>query len=112
MNNNQSSRFLDGFVLGVIIGALGVFLFGTKSGKNLMKIVSEQGLEGIANLMEEYNLTSLDEESFEDEAPEAVEKVKTETGKEDHSHNGEEKQVREEAEQRAPKKRFFKRFRN
>ena len=42
MNNNGNSRFLDGFMLGIIVGALGVFLFGTKSGKNLMKIISEE----------------------------------------------------------------------
>ena len=38
---------------------------GTKSGKNLLKIISEQGLDGIKDLIDEYNLQ--DESDFEDE---------------------------------------------
>ncbi len=110
MNNNGNSRFLDGFMLGIIVGALGVFLFGTKSGKNLMKILSEEGLEGISNLMEEYGLTDLGQE-FE---PEPLKHT------ESNNHQPHEKaevshEAREDVQEvmeKTPKKRFFKRLRN
>ncbi len=109
-NQNQSSRFFDGFLLGVIVGALGVFLFGTKSGKNLVKIVSEQGLEGISKLMEEYNL--MDIEEFDEEP-----KVKKEASHNPKHHQEETNEevketVGEEVVEKAPKKRFFKRLSN
>lgn len=106
MNNNNNSRFFDGFMLGVIVGALGVFLFGTKSGKNLMKIISEQGLEGLANLMQEYDLTDLGEE-FEQE-PE----VKKQATSHNHQAKEQEHEISQEVVEKAPKKRFFKRLRN
>ena len=100
---------MDGFILGVIIGALGVFLFGTKSGKNLVKIISEQGLEGLSNLMEEYDLTNLGKE-FEND-PE----VKKQTVSQSKVHNEIHEVRKDSAEpevEAAPKKRFFKRLRN
>lgn len=109
MNNNGNSRFFDGFMLGIIVGALGVFLFGTKSGKNLIKIISEEGLEGLSNLMQEYDLTDFGQE-FEQEQ-EAPKKTS------DNNHQTEEiNEVKEEKQEpiveKAPKKRFFKRLRN
>lgn len=112
MNNNHSNRFFDGFLLGVIVGALGVFLFGTKSGKNLLKILSDQGLDGFKNIIDEYNLET-DEQDFEDESPEVVGEVKKDSAK--HEPKPEEKvqdlvpEVQEEI--KPPKKRFFKRLR-
>lgn len=100
MNDNHNSRFFDGFILGIIIGAAGVFLFGTKSGKNIVKILSEQGLDGIRDLIDEYN-ESVVEEEFEEEAPVEVEDIKTEK-KEQASHTG--NGIKE-----AAKKRFFRR---
>ena len=58
MNDN---KFTTGFLLGLILGGGAVFLLGTKTGKNLFKIVSEQGLDGLLNLLEEYNFDDLEE---------------------------------------------------
>lgn len=125
MNNNGNNRFLDGFMLGIIVGALGVFLFGTKSGKNLMKILSEEGLEGISKLMQEYNLSDFGKEFEQDEEvePEPVVKHATTTSNH-HSESQPQPQevvkevihdikqdIQEELE-KTPKKRFFKRLRN
>ena len=117
MNNNGNSRFLDGFMLGIIVGALGVFLFGTKSGKNLMKILSEEGLEGISNLMKEHGLADFGQE-FEQEEEMEQEPVKH-TVSNNHQPQQEVKEaihsIKEEVEEqveKAPKKRFFKRLRN
>lgn len=112
MNNNHSSRFFDGFILGIMVGAVGVFLLGTKSGKNLLKIISEQGLDGIKDLIDEYNLQ--DETDFEDES-EVVEKTH-DTVSEVKNHVAEKNnnsisEILESEENLAPKKRFFKRLR-
>lgn len=50
MNNNHSNQskgpgFINGFLWGAIIGAGVVFLLGTKKGKNILKVISEEGLE-------------------------------------------------------------------
>lgn len=94
MNNNQGSRFFDGFLLGLIIGGLAVFLLGTKSGKQILKKLSEEGLSGIEDLVEKYEKA---EESVEvdEDLDEKVETVESEP-------------VTVEVK---PKKRLFKRFR-
>lgn len=104
-------------MLGIIVGALGVFLFGTKSGKNLMKILSEEGLEGISKLMQEYNLSDFGQE-FEQEEEAEKEPVRH-AANTNHQPQQEVKEtisdikedIQEEIE-KAPKKRFFKRLRN
>ena len=58
MNDN---KFTTGLLLGLILGGGAVFLLGTRTGKNLLKIVSDQGLDGLVNLLEEYGLDSLEE---------------------------------------------------
>jgi uncharacterized membrane-anchored protein YhcB (DUF1043 family) len=112
MNNNHSSRFFDGFILGIMVGALGVFLLGTKSGKNLLKIISEQGLDGVKDLIDEYNLQ--DETDFEDEV-DFVEKVHNATPEvRNHvaeKNNNSAPEIVESEEKPTPKKRFFKRLR-
>lgn len=105
--NNHDSKFLNGLLLGAIIGGAGVFLFGTRTGRNLVKIVSEQGLDGLADLLEEYDLFSLAEIEDEDENKEEI-KVR------DHHEEELETQgnhVSEEPVKESPKKRFFKRVR-
>ena len=96
MNNG---RFSNGFILGLIIGGGAVFLLGTKTGKNILRIVSEEGFEGLLALLEEYELADVDEdgEIYEETKP-AV-----------HSNGVSESQDLEK--EPAPKKRFFKRIR-
>lgn len=48
--NNSGGGFLNGLILGVILGGGAVFLFGTKKGKKLLKTITEEGLDGIADL--------------------------------------------------------------
>lgn len=93
--NNNDSKFSNGFLLGLIIGAGIVFLLGTKTGKNLLKIISEQGLDGLASLLEEYDLSDLEEENIvEEEEPDLKEEIPSSNG------NG----------HQATKKRFFRRL--
>lgn len=114
MNNNHSNRFFDGFLLGVIVGAIAVYLFGTKSGKNLVKIVSERGLDGLKDIIEEYTSADL-EEDFEEE--ESVDDLKEDVKeKVDEVKTIAQEKVQDlvsnvSDEIKPPKKRFFKRIR-
>jgi gas vesicle protein len=95
MNNG---KFSNGFLLGLIIGGGAVFLLATETGRNLMKIVSERGMDGIAEILEEYNFEGSDE--MEDEGEISAEDVDTYS---EANHHTEDKL--------APKKHFFKRVR-
>lgn len=52
MNNatHQGGGFFNGFMWGLFVGGLAVFLLGTKKGRKLLKLISEEGLEGLAEL--------------------------------------------------------------
>ena len=51
-NNQHHSGFMAGFVIGVVVGAVIIFLIATKKGKKILKLLSEEGLEGVAELEE------------------------------------------------------------
>lgn len=51
-NSNTGSKFVNGFLLGALIGAGAVFLLGTKKGKKLLKAISEEGLDNISNILD------------------------------------------------------------
>lgn len=89
----SNGRFSNGFILGLIIGGGLVFLLGTKTGKNILKIISEEGFEGLLTLLEDYELADVEEDG------------------EVSNSNGVSKHQDLEKEPEAPKKRFFKRVR-
>lgn len=51
-HHNTNNGFVSGFIVGVVVGAAVVFLFFTKKGKKLLKLLSEEGLEGVSELEE------------------------------------------------------------
>lgn len=97
---NNDSKFSSGFLMGLIVGGGAVFLLGTKTGKNLLKILSEQGLDGLTALLEEYGV----EQDLEDEYEETSEK---EPASNSHAETVSQKVTEEKTQ--VPKKRFFKR---
>lgn len=103
MNEGRGGGFSNGFMLGLIVGAALVFLLGTKTGKNLLKTISEEGVEGINELLEEYDIASIEE----DEPLEEEEKVVHKTN---HQEEGP-VEVEEETVSKSPKRRFFRRVR-
>lgn len=106
---NSNNKFFDGFLLGLLIGGAAVFLFGTKSGKNLLKIISEQGLEGISDVMEQYS-DDYNEEDLDEEGPMAEQAAKSSYAK---ASEGQGEVHKEEYTSEKPqKKRFFKRLRS
>lgn len=79
MNNNpNNSGFLNGFLLGALIGGGLVFLLGTKKGKRLLKTLTSEGLEGVSELTDLIDNIGDEEESVEDIQPKklAVNNVK------------------------------------
>lgn len=97
MNDHHNSRFSEGFMLGLALGAALVFLLGTKAGKNLVKILSEQGLDGISDLLQEYDLGKIEEDDLVDE-------------EEDIQNSDVQNAEAESSQPEKPRKRFFKRF--
>ncbi|MBI2621087.1 MAG: hypothetical protein HYW63_00380 [Candidatus Levybacteria bacterium] len=49
----NSSRFSDGFLLGLIVGGIGVFLLGTKKGNKILKAITEDGFAGLGEIARE-----------------------------------------------------------
>lgn len=67
-NNRSGNNFFSGFILGALVGAAVVFLLGTKTGKKILKAISEEGSENIANLLNKINKSvDLQDEVFEDD---------------------------------------------
>lgn len=66
--SQQSGGFMNGFLLGIIVGGAVIFLFVTKKGRKLLKVLTEEGFDGISQL-EQF----LEDQSGE---PEAVTKKK------------------------------------
>jgi len=66
MNNNQGNKFFDGFLWGAIIGGGAVFLLGTKKGKKILKMITEEGVEGLSEILE----AQMDEENLGEDGEE------------------------------------------
>jgi hypothetical protein len=97
----SEGRFSNGFILGLIIGGGLVFLIGTKTGKKLLKTLSEEGVEGITNLLEEADF-----EGYDEEIPEEVVEEKIVPSHNEHIEV--EVKKPEEETKKSSKKRFFK----
>ena len=51
---NNNGRFIDGLLLGAIIGGGAIFLLGTKKGNRVLKILSEGGLDNLTEMFEDF----------------------------------------------------------
>ena len=85
-----------------------MFLLGTKTGRNLVKIVSERGMDGLVELLEEYNLNDLEESEDEGEIP--ADEVQSQESQNEKPSSAEASEGQGKKES-APKKHFFKRIR-
>lgn len=102
-NNNGGNKFLNGFLLGALIGAGTVFLLSSKKGKKLLKILSEGGLDKISDFLEEQENTI--EDDFEEDEKVVSVKDSAESQKEQNGgldHNADQKAKKPFA------RRFFK----
>ncbi len=55
--NNSNGHFSQGFLLGALVGGAEIFLLGTKKGNKILKTLTEDGFEGLTNLIEEFEKT-------------------------------------------------------
>lgn len=51
---NNNGRFLDGFMIGALIGGTAIFLLGTKKGNKVLKVLSEGGIEGLTEMLTDF----------------------------------------------------------
>ena len=70
-HNHSSNGFGNGFLMGVIVGAAIVFFLFTKRGKQLLKVISEEGIEGIEEFKDLLD-SDEEEEAYEDHPAEKV----------------------------------------
>jgi uncharacterized membrane protein YebE (DUF533 family) len=66
-NNKSGNNFLGGFLFGVLVGAVIVFLLATKKGKKILKAISDDGLDNISNILEKANKTMDPDEMYDEE---------------------------------------------
>ncbi len=63
-NHHHGNGFMNGFLLGAIIGAAVVFFLFTEKGKKLLKTITEEGIEGFADLKDLVQ-EEMDDEEYE-----------------------------------------------
>lgn len=106
MNHNEhhhSSGFMNGFLFGLIIGAAVVFFLFTDKGKRLLKTITEEGIEGIADIQD------LVSDEMDDEEEESYDESEEEPHQQKASHTHVEPLHDVETGQRPSKvKRFFR----
>lgn len=73
MNNNGGNKFFDGFLWGAVLGGGLVFLLGTKKGKKILEMITEEGVEGLSEILE----SQIDEEGLEEDEGEMEDGGKT-----------------------------------
>lgn len=81
-NNTKGSGFLNGILIGILIGGGAALLFSTKRGRKLLKVITEEGWEGISGLEEIFEEV---EDEYESNQPE--QKVSHPTNNHSHASN-------------------------
>lgn len=67
VNSRQNNNFFSGFLVGLLVGAAIVFLLTTKKGKKILKAISEERFNDIADIFKDKGeaLKSSFEPSFD-----------------------------------------------
>jgi hypothetical protein len=91
----KGGHFSSGFILGAMVGAAIIFLLATEKGKKVLKVITDEGLKNLSDLIEESELE-------EDEVLEEVEPVEEVVE--------EPKDLEKEENPQKTKKRFFRRI--
>jgi gas vesicle protein len=73
--NKSGGNFFSGFIIGALVGAAIVFFLGTKKGKKLLKVISEEGMDKLNNVLEKADKTADLEEIYEEEEEIAPKKI-------------------------------------
>src|SRR5947209_2623694 len=54
-HHHNNGNFSNGFLLGALVGGGLVFLLGTQKGKQVLKMLTENGIEGVSELRDLLN---------------------------------------------------------
>lgn len=101
--DRPQSTFWQGFFLGAIVGGIVIFLLGTKKGKKILKLITDEGMEGVTEIKGLLQEVSDEYESYEEEG------VEKEPVKRQKPKNGEAKQEEKIlAHVAKPARRFFR----
>ncbi|EKD87159.1 MAG: hypothetical protein ACD_37C00024G0003 [uncultured bacterium] len=108
MNNHQGGRFMDGFILGLLVGGIAVFLFGTEKGKKVLKVLKEEGVfdfeeERVAKILPNVKKKA---EEISEKAKKKIEETLEEVSEFDDLN---EEASNGHSSQKSPVRRFFKR---
>lgn len=104
--HRSSGRFLDGFLVGLILGFGLALLITTKKGRKMLKMLTDEGLDSVSELKKRLDNIelALDEDDQDEEY--IVEEVEEDAEIEDNVSDI--KPSRIEVSQKTPKKRLFK----
>ena len=75
-SSEQGNKFVNGFLLGALVGAGVVFFLGTEKGKKLLKAISEEGAENISSILEAAQKFENPDEMDDEDVPGPIEAVK------------------------------------
>lgn len=99
-NNNSSG---GGFLFGMLIGGALVFLVGTNKGRRILKSLTEEGFEGLSDIIEKAEGELIEEEPSPRKKAKVVEEevvsAPVNNGVKNNGHSA----------STAPKRRFFRR---
>jgi gas vesicle protein len=76
-NPHCDNKFFSGFLIGLILGAAAVLLLGTKKGKQILKTISEEGLENITKALEDLEEEEIVDQDFVEDVPAPVKAKET-----------------------------------
>jgi hypothetical protein len=112
--HHEGGGFMNGFLLGAIIGAAVVYFLFTEKGKKMLKTVTEEGIEGFGDIkdliQEEMDEDEYEEEEVYEEPMHHDQVAHHVEPLHHHEHEEHEYHAHEEHEHPAPSKvkRFFK----
>lgn len=106
-NKHGGSGFFNGFILGLLVGAGLVFLFGTAKGKRVLQMLLEQ-VEENTELSELLEIPEGEEDEYFDAIEEEPEMELADEPEEDIRHEFQNGHKHEEHKPAAKVKRFFR----
>lgn len=77
-DHHHAGGFGNGFLIGCIVGAAVIFFLFTKRGKELLRTITEEGIEGVEEFKELLDMDG-DDEEYEESPRERVDHVVTKT---------------------------------
>lgn len=98
----SNGRFSDGLLLGAILGGTAVFLLGTKKGNKVLKVLTNEGIDGLSSIISDF------EDGVSEGIKKTAKRIENATGEEVRDLGERMIDDQEVLNSRKPSKRFFK----